>query len=125
MSRHLPKIWHESHLTSEFFRRVTAGPVIAISRSKPDVTLKIDKSLGPQHTTIRLIGRVRAEHLAGVEIEMKKSGPRIALDLDEVTLVDVDVVRFLNKCELEGVVLLNCAPYVREWMNREQNRSQA
>ena len=29
--------------------------------------------------------------------------PRAVLQLDEVTLVDVDVVRFLNRCETEGV----------------------
>ena len=44
--------------------------------------------------------------------------------MDEVMLVDVEVVRFLNKCETEGVRLVNCSPYIREWMSREQNRSQ-
>jgi hypothetical protein len=42
------------------------------------------------------------------------------LQMDEVTLVDVDVVRFLNKCETEGVRLINCSPYIREWMSREK-----
>jgi hypothetical protein len=32
------------------------------------------------------------------------------------------VVRFLNKCEAEGVRLVNCSPYIREWMSRERNR---
>jgi hypothetical protein len=36
-----------------------------------------------------------------------------------VTLVDVDVVRFLNRCETQGVRLVNCSPYILEWMNRE------
>ncbi len=44
---------------------------------------------------------------------------RIALDLDGVTLVDVEVIRFLNACEESGVDLLNCWPYIREWMLRE------
>jgi hypothetical protein len=48
---------------------------------------------------------------------------RAVLQLDEVTLVDVDVVRFLNRSELEGIVLVNCPPYIREWMSREQNRT--
>jgi hypothetical protein len=38
--------------------------------------------------------------------------------------VDVDAVRFLNRCEREGVRLVNCSPYIREWMIRERNPSQ-
>jgi hypothetical protein len=35
----------------------------------------------------------------------------IALDLDGVTLVDIEVVRFLNVCEENGVELFQCSPY--------------
>ena len=89
-------------------------------RLSSDVTLKIDR----RHTTVRLIGRVRAEDLVEVARQLETSGPGPVLQLDEVTLVDVDVVRFLNRCETEGVRLVNCSPYIREWMSREQNRSQ-
>ena len=27
------------------------------------------------------------------------------------------MVRFLIACEAEGIELLNCAPYIREWMS--------
>ena len=84
------------------------------------MTLKIDRS----HTTVRLIGRVRAEDLLEVARQLEASGPGAVLQLDEVMLVDVDVVRCLNRCETEGVRLVNCSPYIREWMSREQNRSQ-
>ena len=82
------------------------------------MTLKIDRS----HTTVRLIGRVRAEDLLEVAKQLEASGPGAVLQLDEVMLVDVDVVRCLNRCETEGVRLVNCSPYLREWMRREQNR---
>ena len=42
------------------------------------------------------------------------------LDLSEVTLVDLDVIRFLITCEDEGVDLVQCPLYVREWMIRER-----
>jgi hypothetical protein len=42
--------------------------------------------------------------------------------LDEVTLVDVEVVRFLVRCEAAGGKVLHCAPYIREWMLRERDR---
>ena len=46
----------------------------------------------------------------------------IALDLDGVTFVDIEVVRFLNACEEIGVELLHYWPYIREWMIRENAR---
>jgi hypothetical protein len=46
--------------------------------------------------------------------------PGIVLDLEEVTLVDLDAVRFLSACQAEGVALLHCPPYIREWILREQ-----
>ena len=87
------------------------------------MTLKIETTVDRRRTTVRLIGRVRAEDLAEVARQLETSGPRPVLQLDEVTLVDVDVVRFLNSCEAEGVRLVDCSPYIREWMRREQNRS--
>jgi hypothetical protein len=88
-----------------------------------DVTLKIEKTVDRRRTTVRLIGRVRAEDLLEVTRQLDASGPAV-LQLDEVTLVDVDVVRFLNKCETEGVRLVNCSPYIREWMSKERSGSQ-
>jgi hypothetical protein len=44
--------------------------------------------------------------------------------LDEVTLVDVGVIHFLIAAEREGVDLLNCAPYIQEWMSREREREE-
>jgi hypothetical protein len=40
--------------------------------------------------------------------------------LDEVDLLDVECVRFLNKCEAEGISMLHCSPYIKEWMLRER-----
>jgi hypothetical protein len=40
--------------------------------------------------------------------------------LSEVTLVDVEAVRFLSNCEHEGIVLIHCPLYVREWILRER-----
>src|SRR6202158_4785041 len=91
-------------------------------RLSSDVTLKIEKTVERRRTTGRLIGRVRAEDLLEVARQLEASGPGAVLQLDEMTLVDVDVVRFLNRCETEGVRLVNCSPYIREWMSREQNR---
>jgi hypothetical protein len=85
------------------------------------MTLKIERySEGPS-TKIRLIGRMQAEHLAELEQQIRGSGSKIALDLEEVNLVDVQVVRFLGACEAQGITLLNCPPYIRDWIHKERD----
>jgi anti-anti-sigma regulatory factor len=83
------------------------------------VTLKIEKTLVEHGTTIKLIGRIRAEHLSELKAQITASVPKIVLELGEVSLVDADAVRFLDSCESEGIQLLNCSAYIREWIVRE------
>ena len=85
------------------------------------MTLKIEKYSDGNSTTIRLIGRMQAEHLPELENQIKESESKIALDLEEVTLVDVEVVRFLGTCETRGTTLHNCSPYIREWIGKERD----
>jgi len=87
------------------------------------MTLRIVANLREDGTTIRLIGRMRAEHVEHVRAEIDASRAPAALDLDEVTLADVDAVRFLVAAERQGIVLQHCAPFIREWMAREADRS--
>jgi hypothetical protein len=84
--------------------------------------LKLERSSDGERIIVRLIGRVRSEHLGEITAQMGEGGPRVALDLEEVTIVDVEVVRFLGACEREGTQLLDCPPYVREWISREGER---
>jgi hypothetical protein len=84
------------------------------------VTLKIEKTLGERCTIINLMGRIRAEHLDELKAQINASVPRIVLELGEVSLVDADAVRFLSTCEIEGIELLNCPAYIREWIVRER-----
>ena len=93
------------------------------TRGSPDrsnMTLKIEKYAVEHGATIRLIGRMRAEHLEELEKQIREDGPAIVLDLDEVALVDVESVRFLGTCEARGATLLNCSPYIRDWIGKEQ-----
>jgi len=55
---------------------------------------------------------MRAEHLPELEKQIKESKSKIVLDLEELNLVDVDAVRFLGSCEVEGVTLLNSLPLI-------------
>src|SRR6202163_2323577 len=93
------------------------------SRQSPDrsnMTLKIEKYRDGNRTIIRLIGRMRAEHLEELEKQIRENGAAIILDLDEVGLVVEESVRFLGTCEARGATLLNCSPYIRDWIGKER-----
>ena len=87
------------------------------------MTLKIERIPGNDRTLIRLSGEFRSEHLDQVKAEIERNGPRVVLDLEEVDLADVDAIRFLNACETDGVEVLNCSPYIRQWMFQERQES--
>ena len=89
------------------------------------MTLKIERICGKRRTRIRLSGELRSEHLDQVKAEIERGGPRITLDLEEVDLVDVDGVRFLNARQAEGISVLRCALYIREWMLRERGAAKS
>jgi anti-anti-sigma regulatory factor len=91
------------------------------SSDRLNVTFKIEKYRDGHSTTIRLIGRMRAEHLSELENQIRESESKIVLDLEELNLVDVEAVRFLGRCETQGVSLLNCSPYIRDWIGKERD----
>ena len=82
------------------------------------MTLRIDR-VGER---VRLSGDLRYEHLHQVKAEMDQCGSRSVLDLEEVDLIDVEAIHFLNSCEEQGVPVLNASAYIRAWMAQEGER---
>ena len=69
----------------------------------------------------RLSGRMDAENLGDLEALLNaESGDEIILDLKDLTLVDLDVVRFLRPCETGSIELRICLAHIREWLNGER-----
>ena len=88
------------------------------------MTLRIEKDSDEQRTTIRLIGRMQREHIEELEAQIKAGGTNVALDLNEVSLVDLDVIRFLATCQTEGVSLIHCSRYISDWIAKERSREE-
>jgi hypothetical protein len=82
------------------------------------MTLRIERVQGG----IRLSGELRVEHLDTVKTEIERCKQPSVLDLEELNLIDLEGVRFLNACESAGVSILRCSPYIREWMLQERGR---
>jgi hypothetical protein len=87
------------------------------------MTWKIEKYCNGQRTTVRLIGRMQEQHLRDVQKLIEESKPTITIDLEELMLVDLEAVRFLGRCQNDGVPLLHCSRYIRDWIAKEQDKA--
>lgn len=86
------------------------------------MTPRIERSSGRRGTRIRLSGELRSQQLNDLRTEIERGDPQVTLDLDELYLVDIDAVRFLNACGAQGVKVVHCSRYLREWMYRERKQ---
>jgi anti-anti-sigma regulatory factor len=89
--------------------------------------LKITRAVNGE-VVFRLSGRMDAENVAelkelfGLEaLDVKRRS--IVLDLEDLTLVDRDAVKFLGSCEADSIKLKNCPAYIREWITRERGKA--
>jgi len=84
------------------------------------VVVKIETVVGADGTIIRLIGRLSVECVPLKKTQIEAAQAPIVQEMAEVTLVDIDVVRFLIDCQTRGIQLRGCSAYIREWIAREQ-----
>ena len=84
------------------------------------MTLRIDRV----QQRVRLSGEFRSGHVDQVKAELDRCQSPVALDLEEVGLVDVEAIRFLNSCEAAGISVLGGPAYIRTWMSQERERSE-
>jgi anti-anti-sigma regulatory factor len=86
--------------------------------------LKITRAVNGE-VVIKLSGRMDVENIAELETLVRKEadGRRIVLDLKDLTLLDLDAVRFLGSCEADSIKLKNCPAYIREWITRERGKA--
>ena len=70
----------------------------------------------------KLSGQMSAENIGELEtlFRAEASGRRILLDLKDLTLVDQEIVGFLNRSEANGIKLENCPAYIRQWMKQQK-----
>ncbi|MCU1336086.1 MAG: hypothetical protein JWO19_1667 [Bryobacterales bacterium] len=86
--------------------------------------LRIQRSANGE-VVFRLSGQMDEEPIAELETLIKSDGDgrRIVLDLKDLTLVNEDAITFLERCESNSITLVNCPPYIREWIKRQRQGS--
>jgi hypothetical protein len=85
--------------------------------------LRIEKLLGETPTVLKLSGRIQDENLSELQTEIEQCTDSPKLDLKDVNLLDRPSVRFLIQCESQGMQLVNCPLFIREWITRERRRA--
>ena len=113
---HLPTGWHAPQDQLAISSTLSRGAAFACFAS---VTLKIEIASDEATATLRLCGQIDQDHLDSIEAELRRYRPRLVFDLAEAALVDRVVVQFLAAREGEGVELVDCPRYIREWIHRE------
>jgi len=81
--------------------------------------LKIQRSQNGR-VVFTLSGRIEAEDVVELQrlFALETAAYQLVLDLIDVTIVDREAVKFLARCEADGIELENCPLYIREWINR-------
>ena len=82
------------------------------------MTFRLERSADGGRWILRMIGAAKSEHLGEISEQLDLCGSCVALDLEEVTVVAGDVVRFLLARERQGIELLHCPAYIREWIKQ-------
>jgi hypothetical protein len=87
------------------------------------MAFRIETAARGKLTVFILSGRFEKQAMAELQrlFESQTNRRDIILDLKDVGVIDRDVMRFFVRCEADGVKLENCAPYIREWMEREKD----
>ena len=71
-----------------------------------------------------LSGRIETEDIKQLQelLAVETSGQQLVLDLRDVTLVNQDAVKFLGRCEADGIKLENCPLHIRKWIDQVKDR---
>lgn len=84
--------------------------------------LRIRRVVESGSVVLIVSGRLGTADLAELSrLIRREPAGNLVLDLAEVGLVDTAAVRFLVECEAQGIRLVQCPAYVREWMRRERD----
>ena len=84
--------------------------------------LRIEQIACESETIFRLIGRITSPDVQQLKAEIAEARNRVALDLQQVWLVDLDAVHFLAAAEKNGIELRYLPHFIRAWIVLEKPR---
>ena len=112
--RDSPRVPQPKHFTIKGF---SVAPRLPLFLS---MFLRIEDVSGESETALALSGRITSRDVQQLKARISEVRGPIALELDQVRLVDLDAVRFLAAAERGGVELRHVPPFVRAWILLER-----
>ena len=86
------------------------------------MSCKIERLLESNNSVVlRVIGGIQGTHVDTLKEVLGREKETVALDLQEVNLVDRQAVKLLAASEAGGVELRNCPSYLREGVSRTRH----
>jgi hypothetical protein len=84
---------------------------------------RIERVVSEGITVLLVSGRLCEQHVDTLKELLEQESDIVAIDLEDVLLVDRKAVTLLAISERSGIELTNCPAYVREWVVREKART--
>jgi hypothetical protein len=84
---------------------------------------KIERIVREGITVLLVSGRLCGQHVDTLRELLEQESGIVAVDLEDVLLVDRKAVTLLAVSERSGIELTHCPAYVREWVVREKART--
>ena len=83
---------------------------------------KMTKVVDRNWVTLRMSGRLEAEHLVEIQKALADEGMdgNVVLDLRGITVIAQEAVRFLARFEVNRIDLYKCPAYIRQWIAQER-----
>ena len=103
------------------FSMVLSGAPFAFTTGQDTMACRIDRLLLEKDLVVlRISGRITGDDMDVLRAAIDQERGAVAIDLEEVGLVDRGAVTLLALSEARGIALRNCPPYIREWVDRER-----
>jgi hypothetical protein len=90
------------------------------------MSCRIDRVVGADSLIVLSIsGRITGQDVDMLRNVLQQEAGPLAIDLENVSLVDGEGVQLLALSEDNGAELKNCPAYIREWVARERAERKA
>ena len=101
------------------FLMVLRGAPFAFTTGQDAMPCRIDRLTAERNLVVlRISGRITQDDVTVLRAAINQERRAVAIDLQEVGVVDRAAVNLLVFSEVRGMELRNCPPYIREWVDR-------
>ena len=83
------------------------------------MTCRVVRLVERDHLVVlHISGHLQQAHVSMNEELIARETDPVIVDLEKVTLVDREMVRFFAACDAMSIQLRNCPDFIREWMSK-------